>query len=642
MPADTLHVLPGGKFFMFRTVNMNASKIHRVQRDGNAYTIPMQYPSILTSLRDFKKVFPQGKADAEALKYIKDIKEIPNKLETLSTVNNLDYKFARPPYLHQLMSLEYMFHYPRLALVLDMGLGKTFISVNYLSITKQKAVVFGPPIVLDTWFNQIKEYTTLKPVIYQGTKGQKAKLRDSITAGQNADWDVIITNYEAVVPRKGNEEDFHFFRGLNHTCTIIDEASRLLGHDAQRCTAVNIIANTESVTNVYLLSGTLSKGKPTDIFMPFKIMDHEVLGGNYWHFRKTYCTFSAWNKNIIVGYKNLDELKACIDPYMLCLKRADCLDLPDRDFVQVEYKMTDEQRLVYEAVRDEDVVRLPLQGKVQPIKVMYNPDLHGEVRCKLAIVKLNKLQQILSGFITLSPDRDLRLCNECPNILECMMAEFEIFPWSPNCVRFDPTHPVPKPESKVLYFNNNPKMDALENILLELGVAEHSTKCIIWAYYRKDLKLIQEKLTAKGIKYITPDDANCEKRYRESPDVPVFVGQVNKGIGLTLNSAKVMVYYSYSLELEHRSQSLDRNYRIGQDDKVLVEDLVHPRSVESGILNMLDKKEDVKEFMQKNNACKTCDQAIKCLEIGRRAYTEGCKFYSIRQNAEKKETIKIV
>jgi hypothetical protein len=87
---------------------------------------------------------------------------------------------------------------------------------------------------------------------------------------------------------------------------------------------------------------------------------------------------------------------------------------------------------------------------------------------------------------------------------------------------------------------------------------------------------------------------------------------------------------------------LDRNYRIGQNDKVVVKDIIHPVSVESGIFNMLSKKEDVKEFMQKSNSCKDCNKNIDCLEMGILPYSEGCRYYGIRKEAERKEAIKIV
>ena len=641
---EVLHYSKQSRAFYFASDDMNALKIHRAGKsrmpdNSWVYTLPAIYPSGLEALKDFKILFPQGQATKQAIKQITHLKSVPQKLEDLTTVNNLDYTFKIPPYLHQLTALEYMLNYSTLALVLDMGLGKTFISVHYLDITKQKAIVFAPVIVLDTWESEVRKYTDLRPLIYRGTKKQREKLRTRIIEGEG--WDLIITNYEAGIPRGSSTEDFKFFMERDYPCVIVDEASRLLGHKSQRANAVDNIAG--RAKNRYLLSGTLSKGKPTDIFMPFKIMDSEILGSNFWKFRGKYCKFSPYNKHILTGYKNLDVLKAKIQPYMLCMQKEDCLDLPDRTFIQAQYHMSNEQQAVYYAIRDNKVVYLPLKGTLKPSLERMPKTTHGEVRCSMAIVKLNKLQQVLSGFITLSPERDFTLCNTCKHLLECMESEFEVFPWNPKCHLYNIDNPAKKPSSIVLEFKNNGKMELLEDTLLDLGVDEDlKTKCIIWAQYRRDIAQIATKLASKGIKYITPDDKGCEQRFQTEPDTLVFLGQVNKGIGITLTAAKTTINYSYPLELEHRSQSLDRNYRIGQNSKVMVKDLVHPNSVESGILAMLDKKEDVKAFMQSSDVCKTCSNSMVCFESGIRAYSKECKYYGVRKEAERTEKIAII
>jgi SNF2 family DNA or RNA helicase len=586
------------------------------------------------------------------------LKEVPEHLENRAKLNSAEYEFRYPPFLHQSLSIEYMLHFNRLALVLGMGLGKTYICLHYLDITKKKGLVFGPVIVLDTWANEAVKFTGLKPVIYRGTAKQRAKLRESILHGDNQDWDLIITNFEGPVPKKNNAEDYKFFMSLAYDCVIIDEAQKLLGHKATRGKVVNEVASRAG--SRYLLSGTLSKGKPTDIFTPVKIMDSTILGDNYWKFKNQYCTVAPHNKHIITGYKNLNILKAKLDPYMLSKTLEECVDMPPRTFVREHYSLTQPQAKIYEAIRDEERIYLT---KTTPPKLVGPGDIPqlkdkaievGEVRCHLKIIKLNKLRQVLSGFIILSPERDMELCNTCPKILACMgllepdeddpspPTDKEIFPWDIECVKYDSENPVRKPSREVLYFKDNPKITLLSELLNSLGVNEDSKeKCLIWAEYKEDLKAIENLLQENKISFVTPTTAQCEKKFQEDPNILVFVGQVSKGIGLTLTKAKITINYSFSLELEHRVQSLDRNYRIGQNKKVLVKDMAAPHSVEMGVLTMLDKKEDVRQFMQTKNVCTSCPHTMPCMEQAIAAYTEGCVHYEARQRAEKKEAIKI-
>jgi SNF2 family DNA or RNA helicase len=651
---DTLYLLPHANIFYFKTENRNALKVHRVQVKmfpdiGAVYTFSADYPGALTSLYDFKAILPGGKATAAAVEAIGKLKDVPDLLAEQTLLNQANYEFKVPPYTHQAVALEYMLHFKRLALVLDMGLGKTFITVHYLDITRKKALVFGPVIVMDTWLSEIAKYTDLKVVLYRGTKKQRAKIRESVLNGPDRDWDILLSNFEGPKPRANDDmEDYHFFSTVKEKaqCLVIDEASRLLGHKSERAKVIYDLA--QSMDNRYLLSGTLSKGKPTDVFMPFKIMDDEILGINYWKFQGKYCKFSPYNKHAVTGYKNLDTLKARIDPFMLNMQKDNCLDLPPRQFVTKEYFISEEQLAVYQCIRDEDIdtVYLPLTGKTltpETAESVISPDTHGEVRCKLPIVKINKLRQVLSGFITLSPERDYRKCNECHSLLHCLNnEEKEIFPWDPDCVQYDSDNPVKKPKSRILHFKNNAKFDLLDNLLTDLGVDKwQKTKVIIWVEYKQDLANIATLLKKRKIPFVTPSTPKCEQAFQENPDNLVFLSQVSQGIGLTLNAAKVTLNYSHSLELEHRDQALERNYRIGQNNRVTVFDFVAPGSVEVGVLNLLKKKKDVKRFMQTTEVCKTCPKGVFCMENAILPYSEDCMHYESRLNAEKKETIKL-
>jgi len=641
MHTEALYYDNDKDIFYFKTDDRNCLKIHRAGvaiRDGTrVVTFPATYPSGVVGLKDFKALFPKGKALPTAMEQIEYLRNVPDRIQNITLLNSHNYTFKVQPYVHQALAIEYMLNFPKLALGMEMGLGKTFIAVHYVDITRQKTLVFGPRIVIDTWRKELARFTDLKVIVYRGTIAQREKIQQSVTAGEA--WDVVLSNFEGPVPKNGSSRDLQFFTRLKYSCVIVDEASRLIGHKSARAGTISKLA--DKASHVYLLSGTLSKGKPTDIFMPFRIMDQEILGGNFWKFKAAYCVPSPTNKHAIVGYRNLDRLKARIDPYILAKKREECIDLPERQIVEEHYDMTEEQRSLYEAVKELKAANISMHSDGSVYVSEDGVDCHGIVRCHLPVVKITKLRQILSGFITLTPERDDAMCNECQHLIGCVTEM--ILPWDTACVENDPHEPNKAPEARIIRLKENPKMDLAMELLTDMGVTpEIGVKCLVWVEYREDLRCMGERLKAAKIPFVTPYTPDCESLFQEDPKKLVFLGQVSQGIGLTLTAAKYTLMVSHSLELEHRSQAMDRNYRIGQNNKVFVKDLVCPDSIERGIMAMLHHKLDVADFIQTNNVCTTkCTRLAECLEACIRPYTEGCVFYEDRRNAERKPTIEI-
>ena len=141
------------------------------------------------------------------------------------------------------------------------------------------------------------------------------------------------------------------------------------------------------------------------------------------------------------------------------------------------------------------------------------------------------------------------------------------------------------------------------------------------------------------IGFVTAGDQNCDTRFNEDPNVRVFLGQTRQGIGITLNAATVTIYFSHGPDLEARLQSMDRNYRIGQKNSVIVHDYVCAGSVEETMLELLEHKENVKDFMQSDMDCLGCKNRLGCNMIGHR--TNDCPYASDILSAEAKKMLRI-
>lgn len=563
---------------------------------GPCWEIPLSYPAGYMCLKTFKALYPKAKADPEAIVRIKALKDYHDTDNLIPD----GYEFRYAPYLHQLRSVNCMLKYPKFALLLEMGLGKTFVSLNYMAIQKQLlgkffTVVVCPKIVIYNWQLECEKYTDLKCWVYKKGKAMPP------------DTDMLVINYDKLIL----DYAIDFVKSLNADCFILDEASRVKSHKSKRSKSLEkLLLYTEYK---YLLSGALVLGNPLDTFQPYRILSHDILGSNFWQFRQNYAILKInGSRRFVVGYKNLDKLKACIDPYSLMLKREECIDLPDRVFVRHYYDMTPKQRSMYHSVVTMD--QITLLGDI-------------ELNTSASILKLGLLMQILSGFVMLPESTQLRHCNTCVQLHTCIQDNVK--PYTHGCIL--------DPEDKVKIIDlGDGKLELLKE---DLDLIEG--KVIIWVMFRRDLYNVEALLRTLKYQYILSTEPGSDVKFQNDPDLKVYLGQISTGIGTTLTKAATTIYYSHSLNLEHRLQSLDRNYRISQKQKVVVIDYVCKDSIEQRVLELLEKKEDVKTFVQTRSVCTECTDSMRCFERGVAPYTQNCIHFEKRIEAEKKVTIKI-
>ncbi len=75
-----------------------------------------------------------------------------------------------------------------------------------------------------------------------------------------------------------------------------------------------------------------------------------------------------------------------------------------------------------------------------------------------------------------------------------------------------------------------------------------------------------------------------------------------------------MVYFSVDWSLSYWLQSIDRNYRVGQDKKVTVYRLVARGTTDGYRIKALDAKKDIGAMLTSKLSCAVCPQQMECLE----------------------------
>jgi SNF2 family DNA or RNA helicase len=142
---------------------------------------------------------------------------------------------------------------------------------------------------------------------------------------------------------------------------------------------------------------------------------------------------------------------------------------------------------------------------------------------------------------------------------------------------------------------NTQKTDYLRSISWD-------TPTIIWFNFRKEREDICRILSELHVTHVVADGENPSAKSIDSfgsGEAQVIVAQLQSiREGVTLNRATRVIYYSPCFSQIIRSQSEDRNHRIGQKHSVLYIDLISSE-IEAWMKEGLSKHVDVLQFLHK-------------------------------------------
>ena len=361
-----------------------------------------------------------------------------------------------------------------------------------------------------------------------------------------------------------------------------------------------------------IMTGTPTLGNPLDLYGQFKFLADAFVPEGYVAFKRRYLETRGPNSHVVIGYKNLDVLNARTQFVSLRKTKEECLDLPERTIIDLEYDLSRHQKAVYNQMVAE--MKIDLDLLLAQLGGTATDALPPETALPHRAAMLQKLLQICSGFLITNPDTKLCDTTEvggCRYLMQCVAAR--ITPYTPGC-KVAPE----EPPDIVTVFDENPKLAALLE-LLDTILANPSNKVIVWAYFSRELDFLEEKIKALGVQ-VTRVDGKTGQRiqglvdtFNSDPEQRVYLAQVSTGVGITVNSATYTIYYSLPYSLGSYLQSIDRNYRIGQKNAVTVYRLLGKQTIEPSIVKLLDNKIDVDQVLTQKLNCIVCPRALACI-----------------------------
>lgn len=255
------------------------------------------------------------------------------------------------PYPYQQYCIDRIISDNSIGLFLDMGLGKTVITLTAIYALRYyywacgKALVIAPKKVAEqTWSKEAEKWDHLKGLKVQVCLGTLSQRINAL----NTPADVYVINRENtqwLVQYFGHKWPFDM--------VILDESSSFKNHQAKRFKAMKAIR--PRINRLVELTGTPSPHGLTDLWAQVFLLDGgQRLGRTISVYREMYFVPDKRNRNIIYSYAPRDgaetEIYAQISDICVSMKSEDYLQLPDLIYEDIPVMLDKDARKAYDTM----------------------------------------------------------------------------------------------------------------------------------------------------------------------------------------------------------------------------------------------------------------------------------------------------
>lgn len=258
------------------------------------------------------------------------------------------------PHDYQRYAAEFIITHPISALLLDMGLGKTSITLTAIndllfdSFEVHKVLVVAPlRVARDTWSAEIEKWEHLKNLRYSVVIGTAQERISALSTPA----DIYIINRENIqwlVEESGLPFDFDM--------AVIDELSSFKNHQSKRFRA--FMKSRPKLKRIVGLTGTPAGNGLMDLFAEFKLLDMgERLGRLIGQYRNTYFQPDKRNGMVIYSYKPLPnaerQIYDKISDITISMKAADHLKMPKLISAEYTVRISEKEKEKYDRLKKE-------------------------------------------------------------------------------------------------------------------------------------------------------------------------------------------------------------------------------------------------------------------------------------------------
>lgn len=442
------------------------------------------------------------------------------------------------PHEYQKYAINFIEQNENALLFLDLGLGKTAISLmavedlKYDTFDVNKVLVVAPlRVARDTWPAEVKKWDELSnlrvSLMIGGCKERGRALK--------ADADVYIINREnlrwLVEYLERHKTPWPF------DMVIIDELSSFKNHKSQRWKAMRKVR--PFIKRMIGLTGTPASNGLMDLWAEVAVIDGgKRLGRFIGQYREQYFKPDSLNPYTGVVYSYSlrpgaeEQIYKKISDITISMKAKDYLKMPPAIYVKHEVEMSDDERAIYDGLKKDLVTKV--QGK--------------DITASNAAVLSGKLLQMASG----------ALYND---------------------------------EGQEVVFHEK-KLD----MLCDLVEQANGQPVLIAYWYKHDHKRIMNRLREDGY---DPRDIKATRDINDWNQGKIKVGLISPasaGHGLNIqDGGHILIWFSMVWSLELYQQTNGRLDRQGQKHVVTVHHIVCKNTVDEDVLEALEHKDTTQQ-----------------------------------------------
>lgn len=302
---------------------------------------------------------------------------------------------------YQQYATEFVLEHPYCGLILDMGLGKSVITLTALwdlildSFDCGRVLVVAPKRVAeDTWPKELAKWDHLRGLTYSLVMGSEKERRQAlmkrafiyIINRENVSW--LVENYR-----------------WDFDTLVIDELSSFKSAKAQRFRALKKVR--PLIKRVIGLTGTPSPNTLIDLWPQIYLLDMgQRLGRFVTHYRERFFVPDKRNREMVYSYKPREgaeqRIYELIGDICISMKAADHLKMPDLIANRIDIQLDQQERKLYDTLKKDMVLKLK----------------DGEIDAVNAAALSGKLLQMASGAVYDSEGRTLRIHDRKLDMLE--------------------------------------------------------------------------------------------------------------------------------------------------------------------------------------------------------------------------------
>lgn len=461
------------------------------------------------------------------------------------------------------------------------GLGKTIESVNYAMYNKlynrykHCLVICNVNTSKYNWQDDIRKHTNGKMNGYiLGSRKRKHpkpgqagyivgssqnKLDDLLCGhmyGDDTEPELpyfIILNVEAIRMKVGKrypiaDKIIDMINDGELNMIIIDEVHKNMSPTSlQGKQILRIKDKTHSRCTWVSLTGTPIVNKPTDVFLPMRLIDAHNFT-SYYKWCQYFCVYGGYGGHEVIAYRNIPRLKFMLQQNMIRRRKEDVLDLPDKIHMEVYVENTKYQsRLAEEVTMD-------LIAHAEEIANDLNP-----------MVRFLRLRQV----------------NGSPELVD-------------HDLRVDNT-----------YLKYNAKLVKLLELLEEIH--ERGEKTVIFSNWVEPLRTLFKFLSSKyKVCCFTGTMSEAERQkhkrvFMNNPEYTVMIGTIGAlGTTHTLTAANNIIFYDEPWTYADKLQAEDRCHRISAKKSVNVYTLISKDTIDERVHDIVYSKKNTSDYLVDN------------------------------------------